>query len=55
MTLLFERLRLQAHLTGLCERVGPVIADQVVLDVLERYWAKIQETPAREPAHDDSE
>ena len=55
MTVLFERLRLEAHLKGLCERMGPVIADQVVLDVLERYWTKIQETPAREPEHADSE
>ena len=54
MTILFERLRLQAHLTGLRERMGPA-ADQVVLDVLERYWTKIQETPAREPEHADSE
>jgi hypothetical protein len=55
MTMLFERLRLQAHLTGLRERVGPEAADQVLLDVLERSWAKIQETPAREPEHADSE
>ena len=54
MTRLFERLRLQAHLTGLRKRMGPA-ADQVVLDVLERSWSKIQETPAREPEHADSE
>ena len=54
MTRLFERLRLQAHLTGLRERMGPQ-ADSIVLDVLERYWTKIQETPAREPEHADSE
>lgn len=39
MTLLFERLRLEAHLKGLCERMGPVVADRVLLDALERYWA----------------
>jgi hypothetical protein len=44
MTLLFERLRLEAHLTGLCERMGPVIADRVVLDALERYWASQAQT-----------
>ena len=54
MTILFERLRLQAHLTGLRERVGPA-ADQVVLDVLERYWAKTQETPELDWEHADSE
>ena len=54
MTVLFERLRLQAHLTGLRERMGPE-ADPIVLDVLERYWSTTQETPAREPEHADSE
>jgi hypothetical protein len=54
MTMLFERLRLQAHLTGLRERVGSA-ADQVLLDVLERYWATTEEMVPREPAHDDSE
>jgi hypothetical protein len=54
MTILFERLRLQAHLMGLRERMGSA-ADPIVLDVLERYWTKIQETPAREPEHADSE
>jgi hypothetical protein len=54
MTRLFERLRLQAHLTGLRERVGPE-ADSIVLDVLERYWATTEKTPARGPEHADSE
>jgi hypothetical protein len=54
MTRLFERLRLQAHLTGLRQRWGPE-ADSIVLDALERSWATTQETPAREPEHDDSE
>lgn len=44
MTILFERLRLQAHLKGLCERMGPVVADRVVLDALERYWASQAQT-----------
>jgi hypothetical protein len=54
MTMLFERLRLQAHLMGLRERMGPE-ADSIVLDVLERYWATTEEMVPREPAHDDSE
>ena len=54
MTILFERLRLQAHLTGLRERVGPA-ADQVVLDVLERYWSTTQEIPELDREHADSE
>lgn len=54
MTRLFERLRLEAHFKGLRERWGPE-ADRIVLDALERSWTKIQETPAREPEHDDSQ
>ena len=54
MTLLFERLRLQAHLMGLRERMGPQ-ADSIVLAALERYWATTEKTPAREPEHADSE
>jgi hypothetical protein len=54
MTVLFERLRLQAHLTGLRERMGPA-ADQVVLDVLERYWSKTEEIREHDQEHADSQ
>ena len=54
MTVLFERLRLQAHLTGLRERWGPE-ADRIVLDALERSWANDLEIPQLEPEHDDSQ
>jgi len=39
MTRLFERLRLEAHFKGLRDRWGQE-ADQIVLDALERSWAK---------------
>ena len=54
MTVLFERLRLQAHLTGLRERMGSQ-ADQVVLDVLERSWATTEEIHELDREHADSE
>jgi hypothetical protein len=54
MTRLFERLRLQAHLTGLRERWGPE-ADQVVLDVLERYWSTTEQTRELDREHADSQ
>jgi len=39
MTRLFERLRLEAHFKGLRDRWGQE-ADSIVLDALERSWAK---------------
>ena len=55
MTRLFERLRLEAHFKGLCERMGPVIADQVVLDALERYWASQAQTVLEQNPKDPAE
>ena len=54
MTRLFERLRLEAHLTGLRERWGPE-ADRIVLAALERSWATTEQTRELEPEHDDSQ
>jgi len=54
MTILFERLRLQAHLTGLRERVGPA-ADQVVLAALEQYWATTEQIRELDREHADSD
>jgi hypothetical protein len=49
MTRLFERLRLQAHLKGLRERMGSREADRVIVAVLEQYWAMPLQKSEHEP------